>query len=146
MKSRVELSEIRKTRRETEQVNLVDGGRVEFANLLNRQTTVFGHSFKVPSIVDNRDFFHGARAIFRGDSAAKLGDQLWSAEPWVGHGAPIKFQQDTGERGHKLEKSFGRVALQFRHNSPASQKRFIPDLIREMKKQRTGAVGSPIYD
>src|SRR5438045_568276 len=67
MKSRVEIAEVWKSRRETEQVNLVDGGRVELANLLNRQATVFCHPFEVPAIVDDRDFLHGARAVFRGD-------------------------------------------------------------------------------
>ena len=146
MKSRIEVAEIGKTRRETQQVNLVDGGRVEFANLFNGQTTVFCHPFKVLAIVDDGDFFHGTRAIFRGDRAAELSDQLWYTESRVGHGAPIELEQDAGERGNKLDKSFGRVALQFRHDSPTSQKRFIPYLVGEIKQQRAGTIRNPIYD
>jgi hypothetical protein len=145
MKSRVEIAEVGKSRRETEQVNLVDGGCVKLANLLNRQAIVLCHSFKVLAIVDHRDFFHRGVAAFRGHSAAKLSDQLWNTQPRIGHGSPIEFEQDAGERGNKLDKPFGRMALQFRGNSTASQKRFISYLIREIENSALGPYGS-IYD
>ena len=139
----VQVPQVRKSRREAEQVNFIDSRAVQFAHLLPCQPVRLRDAPKVRTIIDDRDFLHGhGRQSARRDRAQTGGEVRKSR----GVGCPgLELQQDRGEGRHELDQARRRMALQFGGDRPTAGEGFVADAPGELEQPGVRAVRNPVH-